>query len=251
MMELVWWEIVVLIVAGFGAGLVNVMAGGGSILTVPIMMFLGMPGPVANGTNRITIVAHNASAIVTYLRHGVPHAKLCVTLTLVAIPTALLGAWLSTKLNNEQFEGLLAVVMVAVLILMQAPQAKKQSDADNEPKNLRLGHVLMAVAGFWGGFIQIGMGFVVLPIMHRVIGLSLVDTNILKVFIIFTYTLLAVFVFAATSEVLWLVGAIAAIGNVAGGMVGARLTLSHGEQLIRRVLTIAIIAMIVKLLFFS
>ena len=65
MMDLVWWEIVVLIVAGFGAGLVNVMAGGGSILTVPIMMFLGMPGPVANGTNRITIVAHNTCLLYT------------------------------------------------------------------------------------------------------------------------------------------------------------------------------------------
>jgi uncharacterized membrane protein YfcA len=116
MMDLVWWEIAILVVAGFGAGLVNVMAGGGSILTVPIMMFLGMPGPVANGTNRITIVAHNASAMVTYLKHGIPHAKLCLTLTLVAIPPAILGAWLSTKLNNEQFEGLLAIVMVAVLI---------------------------------------------------------------------------------------------------------------------------------------
>jgi uncharacterized membrane protein YfcA len=94
------------------------------------------------------------------------------------------------------------------------------------------------------------MGFVVLPIMHRVIGLSLVNTNILKVFIIFTYTLLAVFVFAATSEVLWLVGAIAGIGNVAGGIVGAKLTLSHGETLIRKVLTLAIIGMIIKLLFF-
>jgi uncharacterized membrane protein YfcA len=251
MIDLVWWEIVILIAAGFGAGLVNVMAGGGSILTVPIMMFLGVPGPVANGTNRITIIAHNASAIATYLRHGVPHAKLCITLTLVAIPPALLGAWLSTKLNNEQFEGLLALVMVAVLLLMQTPQAKKDGHDRKQPKNLMLGHALMALAGFWGGFIQIGMGFVVLPIMHRVIGLSLVDTNILKVFIIFTYTLLAMFVFAATSEVLWLIGAIAAIGNVAGGIVGARLTLSHGEQLIRHVLTAAIIAMIIKLLFFS
>jgi uncharacterized membrane protein YfcA len=251
MIDLVWWEIVILIAAGFGAGLVNVMAGGGSILTVPIMMFLGVPGPVANGTNRITIIAHNASAIVTYLRHGVPHAKLCVTLTLVAIPPALLGAWLSTKLNNEQFEGLLAIVMVAVLLLMQAPQVKKDGHDRQQPKNLIFGHALMALAGFWGGFIQIGMGFVVLPIMHRVIGLSLVDTNILKVFIIFAYTLLAMFVFAATSEVLWLIGAIAAIGNVAGGIVGARLTLSHGEQLIRHVLTAAIIAMIIKLLFFS
>lgn len=251
MMDLVWWEIAVLIVAGFGAGVVNVMAGGGSILTVPIMMFLGMPGPVANGTNRITIVAHNASAIATYLRHGIPHPKLCATLTIVAIPPALLGAWFSTRLNNEQFEGLLAFVMVAVLLLMQAPQGKRVKSDDDQPKNLVLGHFLMAAAGFWGGFIQIGMGFVVLPIMHRVIGLSLVNTNILKVFIIFTYTLLAIFVFAATSEVLWVIGAIAAIGNVAGGIVGARLTLSHGEVLIRRVLTVAIVGMIVKLVFFS
>jgi hypothetical protein len=188
--------------------------------------------------------------MVTYLKHGIPHANLCLTLTLVAIPPAILGAWLSTKLNNEQFEGLLAIVMVAVLILMQAPQAKKVGSHEDQPQNLALGHVLMAAAGFWGGFIQIGMGFVVLPIMHRVIGLSLVNTNILKVFIIFTYTLLAVFVFAATSEVLWLVGAIAGIGNIAGGIVGAKLTLSHGETLIRKVLTLAIIGMIIKLLFF-
>lgn len=251
MIDLIWWEMAVLIVAGFCAGLVNVMAGGGSILTVPIMMFLGIPGHVANGTNRITVVAHNASAIVTYVRHGVPHTKLCVTLTLVAVPPAMIGAWLSTKLNNEQFEGLLAMVMVVVLILMLAPQDKKQSDARNAPKNLHLGHALMAMAGFWGGFIQIGIGFVILPIMHRVMGLRLVDTNILKVFIIFTYTLLAVLVFTATSDVLWLVGTIAAIGNIAGGMVGARLTLSHGEPLIRRVLAIAIIAIITKLIFFS
>lgn len=250
-MELVWWEIAILIMGGFAAGIVNVMAGGGSILTVPIMMFLGVPGSIANGTNRITIVAQNASAIVVFLRHGVPHARLCLTLTLVAIPPALLGAFASTKLNDQQFEGLLAAVMIVVLILMQAPQDKVEYAGEREPKNLLLGHALMALAGFWGGFIQIGMGFVVLPIMHRVMGLSLVDTNILKVFIIFIYTLLAVFVFAATSEVLWIVGAIAAIGTVAGGMVGARLTLSHGEQLIRRVLTAALIAMIIKLLFFS
>ena len=108
----------------------------------------------------------------------------------------------------------------------------------------------MAVAGFWGGFIQIGMGFVVLPIMHRVMGLSLVDTNILKVFIIFVYTLLTIVVFATTSEVLWLIGLIAALGNIIGGYAGAKLTLSKGDKLIRHFLTGAIIAMVVKLIFF-
>lgn len=246
-----WWEIGVLIVAGFAAGLVNVMAGGGSIITVPIMMFLGVPGPVANGTNRITIVAHNAAAIVTYLKHGVPHAKLCFTLTLVAIPPAIIGAYLSTMLNNEQFEWMLAGVMVAVLLLMQGQgSGSNGSESPTAAKNIMAGHLLMAIAGFWGGFIQIGMGFIVLPIMHRVMGLSLVDTNILKVFIIFVYTLLTVVVFATTSEVLWLIGLIAALGNIVGGYAGAKLTLSHGDKLIRHFLTGAIIAMVIKLIFF-
>lgn len=251
MTDLLWWEVAALIFAGFAAGIVNVMAGGGSILTVPLMMFLGVPGPVANGTNRISVIANSVSAMAVFLRHGVPHVKLCTTLTLIAIPPALLGAWLSTRLNNDQFEGLLAVVMVAVLLLMQAPQGKSADTNEDQPKNLLLGHLLMAIAGFWGGFIQIGMGFVMLPIMHRVLGLSLVSTNILKVFIIFAYTLLAVFVFAATSEVLWVIGAIAALGNIAGGIIGAQLTLTRGEALIRKVLTFAIIGMVIKLVFFS
>jgi|TARA_E500000178_G_C17029125_1_gene759595 uncharacterized membrane protein YfcA len=251
LIDLVWWEIGVLVVAGFAAGLVNVMAGGGSIITVPIMMFLGVPGPVANGTNRITIVAHNAAAIATYLKHGVPHAKLCFTLTLVSIPPAVIGAYLSTMLNNEQFEWMLAGVMIAVLLLMQGQgSGSNGSESPAEPQNIVTGHLLMAVAGFWGGFIQIGMGFIVLPIMHRVMGLSLVDTNILKVFIIFVYTLLTVAVFATTSEVLWLIGLIAALGNIVGGYAGAKLTLSHGDKLIRHFLTGAIIAMVIKLIFF-
>jgi len=251
LIDLVWWEIGVLIVAGFAAGLVYGVAGGGSIITVPIMMFLGVPGPVANGTNRITIVAHNAAAIATYLKHGVPHAKLCFTLTLVAIPPAIVGAYLSTMLNNEQFEWMLAGVMVAVLLLMQGQgSGSNGSESPAQPKNMVAGHLLMAVAGFWGGFIQIGMGFVVLPIMHRVMGLSLVDTNILKVFIIFVYTLLTIVVFATTSEVLWLIGLIAALGNIVGGYAGAKLTLSKGDKLIRHFLTGAIIAMVIKLIFF-
>ena len=81
-------------------------------------------------------------------------------------------------------------------------------------------------------------------------GLILVDTNILKVFIIFVYTLLTIVVFATTSEVLWLIGLIAALGNIVGGYAGAKLTLSKGDKLIRHFLTGAIIAMVVKLIFF-
>ncbi len=251
MIDLELWHYGLLIFVGFFSGIVNVMAGGGSVITVPIMMFLGLPGPVANGTNRVTILAHNAGAIATYVRYGVPHRKLCLSLTIVALPAAWLGAWLSTRLSHDDFTTLLAIIMVGVLVAMHLPSFTTKQQERDEPKNLVTGHLLMVFAGFWGGFIQIGMGFIVLPILHRVIGLTLVTTNIFKVFIIFSYTALALMVFLAESEIIWLVGLVAAVGNIAGGVVGAKLTLAHGDRLIRIIFFVAIIAMVIKLVFFS
>ena len=166
-----------------------------------------MPGPVANGTNRITIVAHNASAIVTHLRHA--PAKLCVTLTLVAIPPAL-RAWLSTKLNNSS--RVPGHCHGGCFDLDAGASSQEAEDVDNKPKNLRLGHV-NGLSGFWGGFIQIGMGFVVYRLCTGNGPEPCGPTSSRSSSSL--YTLLAVFVFAATMR-FWLVGAIAAIGNVAG-----------------------------------
>ena len=105
------------------------------------------------------IVAHNASAIATYLRHGVPHANLCATLTAVAIPPTP-GAWLSTRLNNEQFEGLLAFVMVAVLLLKRKPPRQKECISRRSAQEPCSGSCANGDGGF--GRLQIA-GFVVLP----------------------------------------------------------------------------------------
>ena len=91
-MDLAVWEIAVLIVAGVAGGFINVMAGGGSVITVPVMIFLGVPGPVANGTNRLPILAHNITAALTYLRHGLPQSGMILSLALCAIPGAVVGA---------------------------------------------------------------------------------------------------------------------------------------------------------------
>jgi uncharacterized membrane protein YfcA len=108
----------------------------------------------------------------------------------------------------------------------------------------------MIGAGFWGGFIQIGVGFILMPILHRVLGLDLVRVNMYKVLIVLVYTVVALFVFAAQLELLWWTGVGLAIGNSIGGWFGAHTTISHGETLIRRVLYLALSAFIIKLLFF-
>lgn len=248
-MDLELWHYGVLIAAGTVGGIINVMAGGGSILTVPLMILLGVPGPVANGTNRIAILAQNLTATATFHYNGLTQWRLGFSLTACAIPGAAVGAWVGSSLRGEVFNTVLAVVMLAVLILMQTGNNTDTSTKD-QPRHLVLGHVLMVLAGFWGGFIQIGMGFILLPIMHRVMGLSLVTVNVLKTFIASGYTIIALAVFMLNSEILWLVGGVLAIGNTVGGYLGAKLTMTKGDALIRRFVTVAILAIVVRLLFF-
>ena len=250
-MELGAFELVVLILAGLAGGFINVMAGGGSVITVPVMILLGVPGPVANGTNRLPILVQNISASLTYLRHGVPHAGLMVSLSLCAIPGAVAGALVGVQIPAAAFNLILAGVMGGVLLLMLTGTGASLPAFDQVSRTRKLwGHTLMLAAGFWGGFIQIGMGFILLPILNRVLGLDLVAANIHKVFIILTYTLSALWVFGSQLELLWWIGAVMAIGNGLGGWLGARLTLAGGERVVRWAVIVAITGMIVKLIWF-
>ena len=245
------WQIVVLALVGIMAGWLNVMAGGGSLLTVPIMLFMGIPAPVANGTNRIAILAQNITAVTAFRKRGFSDFKLSFSLAAAAAVGALGGASIGVHLEGEWFDRVLAMVMVAVMILMATGRDKvKPIGGEAQPKNLLLGHVLMVGAGFWGGFIQIGVGFILMPILHRVMGLDLVRVNMHKVFVVLVFTIVALAVFASQLELLWWTGAALAVGNSIGGWLGAHSTVSHGETLIRRVLYLALTAFIIKLLFF-
>jgi uncharacterized membrane protein YfcA len=146
----------------------------------------------------------------------------------------------------------LALVMIGVIIIMATDKkrASVENGEEDKPRNLLLGHTLMLAAGLWGGFIQIGVGFILMPILHRVMGLDLVRVNMHKVFIVLAYTLVALTVFASQVEILWSAGLALALGTMTGGWLGAHMTISHGEVWIRRVLYLALTAMIIKLLIF-
>ena len=252
-MELALWEVAVLILAGLAGGFINVMAGGGSVITVPVMIFLGVPGPVANGTNRLPVLAHNISAALTYIRHGLPRSGMMFSLSICAIPGAVAGASVGVRLPAETFNLVLASVMGVVLILMLTDRGRSLAAGKLSISRRQCvwGHMLMVLAGFWGGFIQIGMGFILLPILNRVLGLDLVAANVHKVFIILLYTLSALWVFGNQLEILWWIGVVIAVGNTVGGWLGARLTLSGGEHIIRWMVLFSIAGMIVKLIWFT
>jgi uncharacterized membrane protein YfcA len=229
-----------------------VIAGGGSLLTVPFMIFMGLLGPVANGTNRIAIIAQNITAVGAFVRNGLSDFRLSVTLAVAASIGAWFGAQVGVRLDGAAFNYVVAAVMIAVLVLMATGEdkAKPRPDASSKAKNLAAGHLLMVGAGFWGGFIQIGVGFLIMPILYRVMGLDLVRTNMHKVFIALVFSFVALWVFASKAPIAWDAGAALAVGNAIGGWMGAHATLTRGETFIKRALFAVLIAMAVKLIFF-
>jgi uncharacterized membrane protein YfcA len=251
-LEFSLWQAGLLTAIGVVAGFLNVMAGGGSLLTVPAMVFMGVPGPVANGTNRIAILAQNITAITTFFSKGFADFKLSLTLAACAIPGAIAGALLGVRLEGDWFNRILALIMLGVMLIMHFDKGSKTAAENHQPSRTQLvrGHLLMLGVGFWGGFIQIGVGFIIMPVLNRVMGLDLVRTNMHKVFIIACYTIVALIVFASQVEILWIVGAALALGNAIGGYLGAHFTVTRGERLIKIVLNLVLIVFIVKLLFF-
>lgn len=247
------WQLGLLSVIGVVAGFLNVMAGGGSLLTVPVMVFMGVPGPVANGTNRIAILAQNATAVFAFFRRGYSEFRLSLTLAACSLPGAVAGALIGTRLEGVWFNRTLAVIMVGVMLVMALGGNEKRESAGAEPTRRQLfwGHVGMVGVGFYGGFIQLGVGFIMIPVLNRVMGLDLVRTNMHKVFIIMSYTAVALLVFASQVEILWMVGLALALGNSVGGWIAANVQMDRGEGVINMVLNLVLVVFIIKLLFFS
>ena len=246
------WQGVTLVLVGTLAGFINVMAAGGSMITVPVMIFMGIPGPVANGTNRIAILAQNITAAFAFFRKGYSDFKLSLTLSLCALPGAIAGALVGTRLEGVWFNRTLAIIMIIMMVVMSVKQKPGTEQVTAEPGRQRLfaGHVLMVLAGFYGGFIHIGVGFILLAILHRVIGLDMVRTNMHKVFIIASYTIFALAIFISQVEIMWMLGICLAIGNSVGGWLGAHFSIKKGDAVIKMVLNVVLVLFIIKLLFF-
>jgi uncharacterized protein len=246
------WQGLLLLATGVIAGFLNVMAGGGSLLTVPIMVFMGIPGPVANGTNRIGIIAQNITSVITFFKKGFSDFKLSLSLAAMALPGSIAGAYLGTRLDGVWFNRTLAIIMLGVMIIMAVDKGKKAEQTSDTISRGRLvtGHLLMIAVGFYGGFIQIGVGFIIMPVLHRVLGLDMVRVNMHKVFIVGIYTIAALIVFASQIEILWTLGACLAVGNSIGGWLGTHTSISKGEKTIKIVLNTVMVIFIIKLLFF-
>ena len=240
-------SIAVLTCVGLIAGFINVNAGGGSTLTLPTLIFLGLDSSVANGTNRIAILLQNISAVQSFKQENFFDLKTSLKLSLLALPGSVAGALLAVRLEDKLFQIILGIIMIGIVISMILPRNKTNNK--DEPIKPNTGIYLSMIGiGFYGGFIQVGVGFLLMASLQFLMKLDLVRVNMYKVFIVLIYTIPALLIFAFTDNVNWLLGFFLAIGNILGGWWGVKMQIKKGEGLIKFVLIIAVFIMALKLL---
>lgn len=241
----------VLLVAGFIAGTLNVVAGGGSFLTLPVLIFLGLPATVANGTNRVAVLTQNVGAVWSFHRHGVMDWR--ASLLSAALP-AMTGAWLGAELalqiGDEAFKDTLAFLMVAVTLwtLWDPLKGKLGSSSGGRPRWMIA--LAFFVVGVYSGFVQAGVGFLILA-ATTLSGLDLVKGNAVKVMVILATMVVSLGIFASDGKVDWLLGFVLGAGNLVGGLVGVRLTVLKGHGWIKKVVTATVILFALRLWFFE
>jgi uncharacterized membrane protein YfcA len=242
-------KILLLFILGSIAGFINVMAGGGSSITLPILIFLGLDSALANGTNRIAIFIQNISAIISFKQEKFSQFKLSFKLSLLTLPGAIVGAIVAVKINNEAFQKILGIVIIGIMVTILFPRLNKRNGAEkSESYNPWLLYPALFGIGFYGGFIQVGVGFIIMAVLLYIMKLDLVRVNMHKVFIVFVYTLPAILIFIFTKNVLWSYGLVLAAGNAVGAWWSAKISVRKGEKVIQIVLLIAMFIMALKLL---
>ncbi|UCE08266.1 MAG: sulfite exporter TauE/SafE family protein [bacterium] len=242
-------KILSLFILGSIAGFINVMAGGGSSITLPILIFLGLDSALANGTNRIAIFIQNISAIISFKQEKFSQFKLSFKLSLLTLPGAVVGAIVAVKISNELFQKILGIVIIGIMVTILYPRLNKRNGIDNsESYNPWLLYPALFGIGFYGGFIQVGVGFIIMAVLLHIMKQDLVRVNMHKVFIVFVYTFPAILIFIFTKNVKWSYGLILAAGNAVGAWWSAKISVRKGEKVIRIVLLIAMFIMALKLL---
>lgn len=238
-----------LILLGICSGFINMFAGGGSMLIVPFLIFLGLPANVANATNRVAILLQNVVSTATFRQKKIldfrTDYKLLIPTTLGSITGAFTAVDIQEETLKQVIGGLLVVMFFMILL---NPNAWIKANADKaKAKNPVLRFLIFFGIGFYGGFIQIGVGFFMLAGLVLGCGFDLLKANAMKVLLILCYTLIALAIFIWYDLIDWRTGLILSCGNMLGAWIGTRLSVKWGARYIRYILLIALLAVALKL----
>lgn len=224
---------------GIVAGIINMMAGGGSNLILPVLMMFGVPADVANGTNRVGVLMQSVSGT-----HGFHKAGKLPTGDLPGIMWPMmvggvLGALVASFAPVDILKPMLLLTMLSVAaivafkpnLLLHEPGTQPVRVADKPGAR-----PILILVGMYGGFVQAAAGFLLLPALAGLLKYDLVRANALKVCCTFGFTLVALAIFVARGQVMWDVGIVLAVCSAIGARLGVKTAIKLQPETLRKIL---------------
>lgn len=240
-------NIFLLFFIGVFTSFINVISGGGSALVLPILIMMGMDAATANGTNRVAILALTASAVLSMQKNNVSDFKFSLKMSLFTLPGVVLGALYAQYVSTESFKDILGFVIFMIIGFMILPDQIRKKIIKNLSQYPKLIYVSMLFVGFYGGFLQVGVGFILMLFLQSFLDIDLVKVNMHKVFIILVYTIPALLIFWINDNIQWIPGIILAVGNAIGAWWSAKISIKKGNDFIKFFLFISLIIMSLKM----
>ena len=249
-----WYHYLLLIVVGFIVGIINTISGGGSLLTLPILIFLGLPSNTANGTNRIAIFMQTIFSYAGFKSKGVTnkYSSFGWYLAVSATIGSLIGARIAIDIKDDVFNKILAIVMILVVgFMVVKPNKKLHELADRITGKYRIwSTIAFFFIGIYGGFIQAGTGIFILLTLSSINHLTLVKSNVIKAMVMIIYTAATLLMFGFNDKLNWPIGLTMAIGQAFGGWIASRWSVNKGDGIVKVFLIVMVIIMAIKLWFF-
>lgn len=235
--------IAILIAAGLFGGFVNTLAGGGSMITLPALMLMGLPADVANATNRVGVLLQSLTGLKGFDSAGRLDRGAIADILVPTVIGALAGALLASFLPETLLKPILLGTMVLMALTMIVAPDVVAPPEGTPVKKLRespLGIASLFFAGLYGGFVQAGVGFILIAAIAGALRYDLVRTNALKLLGTAVFSAVALLVFAVRGQVLWIPGLILAVGTVIGAMVSVRFAINVSQNTLKWLLFVMV-----------
>ncbi len=244
------WLYLAVVGAGFLAGFINTLAGSGSAITLPLLVFMGLPATVANGTNRIGVLLQTTTSTWTFHRQGVMPWRHAISLLIPAILGGITGAMLAANLNEPNMRRAIgAMLVLTFFLIIIKPKRWLTGRAGGAIQPGLKQWIIFYFIGMYGGFIQAGVGIFMLVGLVLGIGHDLVRANAIKALLVLSLNIFAFVVFVHNGQVDWLLGLMLAIGNIVGARAAALMATKDWAQVwVYRILLAVVIFSAVRML---
>ena len=228
-----WVVVTLLLVSGVVVGIINTLGGGGSVITMALYMAMGIPVATANGTNRIAVVMQNFSATIAFMRKNMVDIKNSLLLGLPTVLGTIVGSLCAIDVSESTFKVCLSLVLAIILIYLILDR-DKAPNKDGHKLRIRWWHYpIFFLVGYYGGYIYIGLGFLILAVTVWTMNLDIVTANVLKGCVIFISTPFALAVFMYKGQVEYDAGLIHGVGNILGAVLASHWAVSWGVKFVK------------------